>query len=51
MVRMQEDMVDIKKKELRAAKQLIGSIDKRKDPGALLLDLQKAYPRVHKPAL
>ena len=48
-VKMQKDMVDLKKG--RAAKQLIGLIDKRKDLEARLLDFKKAYPSVNKPAL
>ena len=38
-------------KKGRAAKQLIGPIDERKDLEARFLDLQKAYPRFNKPAL
>ena len=47
MVRMEEDMEDLRKRRRRAEEEEV----RESDPVARLLDLRKAYPRVNKPAL
>ena len=47
MVRMEEDAEDLRKRRRRREEEE----EREDDPVARLLDLRKAYPRVHKPAL
>ena len=47
MYRIQEDAIDLRRRKERAGEVINGD----EEPAARLLDLQKAYPRVNKPAL